>query len=355
MQESTVLGLLRRLYPADSSRARWDDFARGLSKELGGAFCAVWGARSLARPLGVSHADVRGRLLDYHGSSDVRYGPLLESDHPIGCAAASPVWMDGGSWMREVLGIEDRSVEGLLLPLVGDGFQVLSSLVAFPVEDRSLPAGASALLERLAPWLAHAVRAARRERWESSHAELHRWLSNHLRFGLLFLDAEGRILFANRVGASVLEGREVSDFSPQDAPPDRGERLERALATLWANQDQQDPERPSHHLTSLPLTMNRDPDRRRPERTAIVITPCDEPAGFSQDWLRDRYGLTPAEARLAALLAADYSLEEAAEELGLAVGTVRTRLKSIFCKTDTHRQASLVRLLLSEPRPPLDL
>jgi DNA-binding CsgD family transcriptional regulator len=355
MDSTTALALLGRLFPADSSELAWDDFAEGLSKELGGGFCAIWGALSLARPLGVSHADVRCRLREYHASGDVRYGPLLEVDHPIGRAAPSPTWMDGGSWMREVLGIGDPSVDGLLLPLVGDGWQVRSSLVAFPLEGDSLPAGAPALLERLAPWLAHGVRAIRRERLASSRAELHRWLSNHLRFGLLFLDAEGRILFANRAGASMLEGHDVSDFSPEGAPPGREERLEHALAALWADQREAYRGPRSHIITSFPLTMNRDRDRTRPERTAVVITSCAEPAGFSQDWLRERYQLTPAEARLAALLAADSSLEEAAEELGLAVGTVRTRLKSIFSKTDTHRQASLVRLLLSEPRCQLDL
>ena len=41
------------------------------------------------------------------------------------------------------------------------------------------------------------------------------------------------------------------------------------------------------------------------------------------------------------------------EVAGIAVGTVRTRLKSVFAKTETHRQASLVRLLLSVVRSPV--
>ena len=65
--------------------------------------------------------------------------------------------------------------------------------------------------------------------------------------------------------------------------------------------------------------------------------------------LQALYGLTPAEGRLAHQLATGASLEEAAARLGLRLETVRSRLKVIFQKTDTHRQADLVRLILSTP------
>lgn len=59
------------------------------------------------------------------------------------------------------------------------------------------------------------------------------------------------------------------------------------------------------------------------------------------------FGLTQGESRLAALLVRGLCLEEAASALGLTVATTRTRLKAIFEKTDTHRQAELVRLVLT--------
>lgn len=63
------------------------------------------------------------------------------------------------------------------------------------------------------------------------------------------------------------------------------------------------------------------------------------------------YGLTPAETRLAALLARDHALEEAAAALGIAVSTARTHLSRVFAKTGTARQAELVRLILSALPP----
>lgn len=64
------------------------------------------------------------------------------------------------------------------------------------------------------------------------------------------------------------------------------------------------------------------------------------------DWhlLRDTFGLTPAEARLAALLVTGESLEHIADELRITKETARYELKSVFRKTDVHRQSQLVAL-----------
>jgi len=59
------------------------------------------------------------------------------------------------------------------------------------------------------------------------------------------------------------------------------------------------------------------------------------------------YGLTAAETRLLALLGQGRRVEDAAEVLGIALSTARTHLKRIFQKTNTSRQAELVRLVLS--------
>lgn len=61
--------------------------------------------------------------------------------------------------------------------------------------------------------------------------------------------------------------------------------------------------------------------------------------------LAKAFSLTPAEARLAALLAAGKSLSAAAEEFGITRATARIQLKAVFAKTGTHRQSELVALL----------
>lgn len=82
--------------------------------------------------------------------------------------------------------------------------------------------------------------------------------------------------------------------------------------------------------------------------TITITDPEDRPAP-RQAILETLFGLTPAEARLAAEMATGDSLERVAARLDLTRESARTTLKRVYSKTDTHRQAELVRLLLSVP------
>jgi DNA-binding CsgD family transcriptional regulator len=59
-------------------------------------------------------------------------------------------------------------------------------------------------------------------------------------------------------------------------------------------------------------------------------------------FLKSRFGLTPAEARLVLRLIAGDSLQAIAKALGIQYETARGQLKSVFHKTGTRRQAELV-------------
>jgi DNA-binding CsgD family transcriptional regulator len=61
--------------------------------------------------------------------------------------------------------------------------------------------------------------------------------------------------------------------------------------------------------------------------------------------LATTFGLTAAEARLAAVLGAGHSIAQAADQLGIGYETARTQVKAIFLKTDTRRQAQLIALM----------
>ena len=62
--------------------------------------------------------------------------------------------------------------------------------------------------------------------------------------------------------------------------------------------------------------------------------------------LKQLFGLTPAEARIAIELVRGHGLKGIASALRVSEGTVRTQLKAILAKTNTHRQADLVGLLV---------
>jgi len=61
------------------------------------------------------------------------------------------------------------------------------------------------------------------------------------------------------------------------------------------------------------------------------------------------FSLTPSEAILLKHLVGGLSIKEAAEEMNNAPDTARHHLKSIFQKTETHRQAELMKLVMSTP------
>jgi DNA-binding CsgD family transcriptional regulator len=63
------------------------------------------------------------------------------------------------------------------------------------------------------------------------------------------------------------------------------------------------------------------------------------------DLLTQAFGLTPAEARLAAQIATGAGTEEAARMLGIARETARNQLKAVLAKTGTHRQGELVAMI----------
>jgi DNA-binding CsgD family transcriptional regulator len=80
-------------------------------------------------------------------------------------------------------------------------------------------------------------------------------------------------------------------------------------------------------------------------RALLILTDLARRPGPQQDILATAFGLTPAEARLAAIIATGISLEKAAEDLGICHETARSQLKAVFAKTNTHRQSELVALL----------
>jgi DNA-binding CsgD family transcriptional regulator len=82
-------------------------------------------------------------------------------------------------------------------------------------------------------------------------------------------------------------------------------------------------------------------------RALLIITDPTETTFADEGALRDLFGLTPAEARLAIALSAGHSIESTAALLSITQATARSELKSVFRKTGLTRQQDLVRMLAS--------
>jgi DNA-binding CsgD family transcriptional regulator len=105
------------------------------------------------------------------------------------------------------------------------------------------------------------------------------------------------------------------------------------------------------HLAILPVPENL---------TSTIVSPCalifiNDPSVTTRSratMMKMLYSLSPVESRLADLLIQGLELREAANHLRVTIETARFHLKRVLAKTRTHRQANLIRLMLSLPGQP---
>jgi DNA-binding HTH domain-containing proteins len=83
-----------------------------------------------------------------------------------------------------------------------------------------------------------------------------------------------------------------------------------------------------------------------PGKAVLVLEEPEARRQVAGTALAETFGLTPAEVRVAVALAEGKDLAAIAEEHRVSIGTIRSQLKSLMAKTDTHRQAELVTLVL---------
>ena len=78
---------------------------------------------------------------------------------------------------------------------------------------------------------------------------------------------------------------------------------------------------------------------------AVFVVDSNELPQANIEKIATALDVTPAEARLALALLHDKNLKQHANESGISIHTARVQMRSLLEKTDTHRQAKLVRLL----------
>ena len=108
------------------------------------------------------------------------------------------------------------------------------------------------------------------------------------------------------------------------------------------------------HLLAMPVIASMEEQfgvflSGRPSVLLVVSDPDRQPAP-PEDRVQAIFGLTPAEAKLAAALATGISPADYAKSAGITENTARWTLKQVQAKTDCRRQADLVRLLMATTR-----
>lgn len=187
--------------------------------------------------------------------------------------------------------------------------------------------------------------------------------------GVALIRADGGVLFANTTANAVINDGDILSLSNgalslgQPGRRGRFRELLTRIAGMVKDGEQVSPRaiavpRPSRQrpvsllIWPLPDATEVGPD----EPVAVVFIGDPEHRGEIDPMrLCDLYGLSRAEARVAALLAQGHRLDETAQILGVAYETVRKHLKQIFSKTGTDRQAELVRMLVGGPAAVLNM
>ncbi|MBL8770300.1 MAG: helix-turn-helix transcriptional regulator [Phenylobacterium sp.] len=99
-------------------------------------------------------------------------------------------------------------------------------------------------------------------------------------------------------------------------------------------------------LRTTPMPLDDGPVFRAAAPVLVSVTDLEDEVRAPEDELRLLFGLTPAEARLAAAVFDGLTLAEAAERFGVSVNTTRFQLARVFDKTGVTRQAELVKLMM---------
>lgn len=98
-------------------------------------------------------------------------------------------------------------------------------------------------------------------------------------------------------------------------------------------------------VEALPMAAGHGEGFGRGPAVVLLVTDGSASESAAEAVLRDRFGLTPAEASLAASLTAGVALAEHARRRRIAMPTARTHLSRILEKTGCRRQADLVAAL----------
>ena len=231
-------------------------------------------------------------------------------------------------------------------------------------QDLGSLAGNSPLLGVLMPHLKRAFELHMRIQGLGSKGNAAAEALNHLQEGVILLDARGLVLFANDAANLTLrqeKALKLTSAGIRAMSPLEDKKFARLVAEAIATGSGRgfqaagtmtiELEFPRRflHLSVTPLRSRAIQFGKASPVAAIFLADNARETMAPTRLLAQLYGLTPAEARLAQLLASGISIKEASEKLNVSQNTLRTQLKSIFSKTDVNRQSELVRLLLTGP------
>lgn len=179
--------------------------------------------------------------------------------------------------------------------------------------------------------------------------------------GVVILDAEQCVLFANRAAhriADQADGFALTREGPAGASTTGSAGLRRLVTSASSCQDpgsagggvlklQRPSGRRPFEVLIAPMGGHATAEPAETGATVLFISDPDDDRPADVTLLQRSYGLTPSEARFAAALLQGRSLSDAAETVGVTRHTARWIVKQVLSKTDTRSQGQAIARMLT--------
>jgi DNA-binding CsgD family transcriptional regulator len=216
------------------------------------------------------------------------------------------------------------------------------------------------LLSKLLPHLQRAMTISLRLAALENQATIDAQVLNRLTIGIIVTDAKCRAGYLNLAAQQIISARDgLSIRNRMLSAGLHGDTtaLEAAVARAVARDGDGGEaltirRKAGHPYVALvaPLGPECLPFLGRQQRRALILISNPDRARVDLPRrLIEIFGLSPAEAQLAAGLHSGKRLEELAEHRRVSANTIKTQVKSIFTKTGAVRQSDLIRVLSSLP------
>jgi DNA-binding CsgD family transcriptional regulator/PAS domain-containing protein len=189
---------------------------------------------------------------------------------------------------------------------------------------------------------------------------------DHVHAGIILLGTDGKVLATNRAAENLLReqgGLQVSNGMLRAENASESTRLRVLVSKAQATSTGKGLGSGGAMLVSKrghpPLSVLVTPVRNAPfgvlsgaVRALVFVHDPEQCLRPATEILHSTFGLTTAECRVALLLGDGKSPAEIAQMLSVSLNTLKSHLASIYRKTNTSRQAQLVRLLARLPVGP---
>jgi DNA-binding NarL/FixJ family response regulator len=177
--------------------------------------------------------------------------------------------------------------------------------------------------------------------------------------GVIALDDEGRIVYANRVaerrlnrdlGIRQRQGRLSGVTASIDGQLKQAVDRARASGTFGRDIRIEAEGRPPLVVKVIPMGSDHGFAKIDSRRAAVLLIFRDAPIGVDQrlQYIAEAYRLTSAECRVLAAVVNGADMKSIASQLCISMATLKTHLVRIFSKTNTSRQKALVSLVLRD-------